>query len=274
MRSLKRIQRALTSSDHWAAFVKAFQVYRWPLRELRNYIFDCGSFPYECELNTAQGRISITLQNPHDLRVVHEIFCGRVYDYPQAGGQPVIDVGANIGISTLFFLSELGADHVTAFEPDPKNVLRFKENCRPLNKKITFNELAVAPTGFDGERTMSFGVEIYGHYGGLNRQIGELCDAGEHQITAKIDVNTISFTQLIRQQKAGTALIKLDTEGSELELLASLSRADIQHIQRVCIDGLYPIKLIENIFCPYRINVTPRGNSMLIEVLGNKRDPL
>jgi FkbM family methyltransferase len=85
------------------------------------------------------------------LSAYREIFVNRIYAFYSCTEQPrILDLGANIGLSVLFFKSIYPASHITAFEPDPYiyryltyNISSNKYNDVELINKAAWNENAV-----------------------------------------------------------------------------------------------------------------------------------
>jgi hypothetical protein len=98
----------------------------YPLSDLpanaRRYLTARGEYPYVCRVRTPSGTIAPTLYSSHDILTVNEIFCRGDYRYgPDL--RVAVDVGANIGISALYFLTRNSGARVYAFEPDPRRGL-------------------------------------------------------------------------------------------------------------------------------------------------------
>lgn len=135
-------------------------------------------------------------------------------------GDLVLDCGANVGkISTL--LARTGAN-VLAYEPDPYAFSRLTEACADLPNVTLHNAAVGASAGkirlmraqnfADNPETASVKSTIVG--GG--RMIRE--DEG-------IEVTLLSFPDLLRELTADgreIALVKMDIEGAELEILEVL----------------------------------------------------
>src|SRR5512139_2849374 len=63
------------------------------------------------------------------LFLVHEVFVNGAYAFEPPTCRPrIVDCGANIGMSVIFFKSLYPDAEVLAFEPDPRTFARLKEN--------------------------------------------------------------------------------------------------------------------------------------------------
>jgi hypothetical protein len=74
-----------------------------PLSALARYVTNRGTYPWRPKLRTPMGTIEVTLVDRHDLLTVNEIFCR--WDYGSQARRVVVDIGANVGLATLFFLT-------------------------------------------------------------------------------------------------------------------------------------------------------------------------
>jgi FkbM family methyltransferase len=102
------------------------------------------------------------------LSAYREIFVNKIYSFPFPGGRPqILDLGANIGLSVLFFKRLFPHSTITAFEPDPVIFRFLKENIRSngvsgveLVNKAAWTEdgaLAFTADGADGGRVTAEG---------------------------------------------------------------------------------------------------------------------
>ena len=75
--------------------------------------------------------------------VIHEIFTEEIYRFKsQKNNHIILDIGANIGLTSLFFKELYPDSEIIVFEPDPSSFLCLKENLNGLN--IQMNPFAVS----------------------------------------------------------------------------------------------------------------------------------
>src|SRR6266516_129528 len=110
----------------------------------RRYLLGGGTYPYRCRLRTPLGRAEPTLYSHHDVWTVVEIFCREDYR-ASPSTEVVVDIGSNIGISALYFLTRNQACRCHLYEPDPRNCARLKENLAPFADRWQLQEVAVGP---------------------------------------------------------------------------------------------------------------------------------
>jgi len=145
------------------------------------------------------------------LFMYNEIFKERVYDFRTSKPAPlIIDGGANIGMSCIFFKIQFPNARIIAFEPDPKifEVLKFNIQSFELDKIQLVNEAL-----WKSETEIAFDSN--------NADAGKLLfdNAGSHSTK----VQTTILSKFIKSQDEEIDLLKLDIEGAETEVLREAS---------------------------------------------------
>jgi FkbM family methyltransferase len=209
-RSLATTARALRERRHWTALKNTFLVDTRPLQHLRRYLTSGGEYPHTYELRTPIGRMTFTAYGRDDVLTCNEVFF-RV-DYPAPSTiETVVDIGSNIGISALYFLTRNPTAHVSLYEPDPRNVARLRQNLRGYEGRYTLHEEAVS----DFTGTVPFGVEQTGRYGGIGLELDE-------QIAVPCrDINDV--LRAVLAQRPRVDILKVDSEGHEHRTIRAIS---------------------------------------------------
>src|SRR5262249_22479783 len=123
------------------------------------------------------------------------------------GAEPkyIIDLGANIGMSSLWFAKRYSRAKVIAVEPSPDNarITRLNLETNAVNGEVI--EAAIGPD--DGTIFFNEGPES---------NVGRVSDKGGNP------VKMVSMDTVLRALPSGSAVdvIKIDIEGSEARLLA------------------------------------------------------
>jgi FkbM family methyltransferase len=178
-----------------------------PLAALVRYLSNRGDYPWHAILRTPIGPVLVILQDRHDLLTVNEIFCRR--DYGPGLHGTVVDIGANVGFASLFFLTRTRDARVWAYEPDPANALRLRGVLSGHEDRYTLIEAAVTAVEMPSVRFVPAGR--YGHLASVDEP--------------GIDVPAISIAQALRDvvRDAGAIdLVKIDTEGTDEELATAV----------------------------------------------------
>lgn len=236
-RPLSRIAGAPFTGSHWRALAGMTRVY--PRRRLvevaGRYLTTAGTYPYQCTVRTPVGPVRPLLDTPDDLRTLNEIFARQ--DYRAAETLAVaVDVGANIGLASLYFLTRNDSARVYCIEPDPKNVVRIGRTLDDARFSGRY-EVRAAAASSDADGEAIFHTEPTGRYGGLKR--------GWRSRTT-ITVPTLYLDTVLGQileREPKIDVLKIDTEGTEGELVASISLHHLQRIDRIYYETVRPTPL-------------------------------
>jgi FkbM family methyltransferase len=148
-------------------------------------------------------------RNTTDIKVFREIFLYKQYELPiESKIKVVLDAGANIGLSSVFFRNYFPHALIYSIEPDQTNFSMLLENISgydniiPIQSALWHNEGSLRVKNLNGD---AWALEV------------EECLKGEpNSFTA------ITLSSLINQYHLHTIdLLKLDIEGSERELFSS-----------------------------------------------------
>lgn len=138
------------------------------------------------------------------LSMYEGIFRKQIYKFASASSQPlIIDGGANVGVSVLFFKWTYPESRIVAFEPDPKVFAALKRNVETFElNNVTLMNKAL----WSSETALKF--------------MSEGADAGriyEFESEKKIyEVETVRLRELLAEP---IDFLKLDIEGAETEVL-------------------------------------------------------
>jgi len=139
------------------------------------------------------------------LSMYEEIFVRRIYEIPQKAPR-ILDLGANIGISVLWFKERYPESQILAIEADPK----------------IFQYLEQSTSGLDGVKLLNMAAwdeegELTFHSEGADG--GRLTSPEENtlgQLAVSVDARNI---RSILQENGPFDLIKMDIEGAEARVL-------------------------------------------------------
>ena len=131
-------------------------------------------------------------------------------------GNNVIDIGANIGYFTLLFAKLVGPNgKVFAFEPDPTNFSILKKNIEENNyDNVILSQKAIS------DKTETTKLFLCKFSNGMHRIYNsDLCDK-----SLDIESTTMDdfFSEINFKDKIN--FIKIDTEGSEMKVLAGIEK--------------------------------------------------
>ena len=149
----------------------------------------------------------------HSLK--REIFGEDIYYVDLKNKSPlIIDVGAHIGLSTLYFKMIYPKAKIVAIEPHPELVEILKRNVE-LNRLENVEVIEAAVGNEEGER--SFFIDVDDEW--LSSSSFSRGAWNNTQENKEIKVNVVKLGGLIKKK---VDLLKLDVEGAEEEVLLSL----------------------------------------------------
>jgi FkbM family methyltransferase len=179
-----------------------------------------GTYLYRCEVRTPAGIISPTIYSSDDFFTLNEIFCRNDYEMG-AYLSTVLDIGSNIGLSALYFLTRNPDSYCYLHEPNPANIERLKRNLEDFEERFSLSTTAVGVHS----GTVSFGVEPTGRYGGILLKSPTRIEVPCEHINDVIE--------RILTKHSTIDLIKIDTEGMELATVEAIDTRFFPRISRI-----------------------------------------
>lgn len=232
-RKFTQLFKALFGKQHYNALIKMFLFSQNPFDCFERYFFGNGNYPTSIILRTPLGKISPEIYSYQDMITVNEIFFRTDYKInPEV--KVVVDIGSNIGISALYFLTRNNFCKTYLFEPEPKNIVKLKKNLEAYANRYIINESAVSSeTGIK-----KFGRDVSGRYGGLSRETGDYIEVKCQHINEVLD-NILKFEKEID-------VLKLDIEGEELKVLQAIDQKYLEKIKTIYFEIDFTVTLEKN----------------------------
>lgn len=239
------VLRQLAEPDNYRAALRLPFTAVKPLDFARRYYLGRGDYPEQCPVRTPAGIVAPTVFSHHDVFTVNEVFCRLDYLLAE-GAVNVVDIGSNIGISALYFLTRSPNVRCHLFEPDPRNVERLRGNLAGYEDRYALREAAVADTA----GRVSFGRESFGRYGGVGVSAQE-----------QIEVDCLHIDDALRgalQSADRIDLLKLDTEGLENRTVAAIDPELLGRIDEIVFETLSPFNPAPELFSMGYATLTAR----------------
>jgi FkbM family methyltransferase len=168
----------------------------------------------------------------HVLSLVQDIFIRRCYTQPRfyspAPGDTVIDCGANIGIFAIHLMSLEPALRVVCFEPcaDSVNRLRLNVAANKLNDRVSVFNLGL----WNCRTNLSL-------YVNTESQCTSFFESPYGVVSSREMASCATLTDALSMCNAPTVdLVKIDAEGSEVEILKSAGDPEWHRIKRVVVE--------------------------------------
>jgi FkbM family methyltransferase len=163
-----------------------------------------------------------------DKYVIREIFGSDQYRSLLGLRSPrvIVDCGANIGTTSVYFLREFSRATVIAIEPDPGNFEILERNLTPYRDRVRLIPRAV----WSSEGALRFERGAFRDRGEWSIQVRECCEgeAGE--------VATITPEEIVEMVGPVIDLMKIDIEGAEQFLFSSPRREWLDRVRCLAIE--------------------------------------
>jgi FkbM family methyltransferase len=158
-------------------------------------------------------------RNSSDIDVFCQIFIqaeyGSLLDLREV--DLVIDAGANVGYSSVYFLANFPSCHIVAIEPDPANFAALKENLAPYGARAILLNCGI----WAKPARLAIEASLYRDGREWTRQVRE-CAPGEQG-----DITAITIAEILQQSgRERLSLLKMDIEGAEAVVFADQASQD------------------------------------------------
>ena len=210
----------------------------------RRYFLGGGAYPWCPRVRTPLGIVAPALWSHHDVWTLNEVFFREDYR-ARPDLRVAVDIGSNIGISALYFLTRNRLARAYLYEPDPRNVARLRDNLAAFEARYELAEVAVAPAG----GRVEFAREPTGRYG----RVG----SGEDSIVVE-SVGIRELLERVLEHEPRIDLLKLDTEGLEEATVEAIPPELLDRIDVIAFESERPAPLHADRFSHWFGNETVR----------------
>ena len=196
-------------------------------------------------------------------RNLADIFSGREYPglpMPQFRPGVIVDIGANVGASALFFHGTFGEATIYCFEPSPTNLSFLKQNVAPVDRIRVFD---YGLSDRDQQLPLYIGKTHY-----MQNSVVPNSETQAQSETAEL---RRASTELQRLGLREISVLKLDTEGCEVPILRDMNQmlpdVEIAYVEYHSEDDRHAI---EDLFRPSHIlgraisNIPHRGTNLYV----------
>lgn len=154
----------------------------------------------------------------------HIFFRGE-YSRANAAGKSVVDIGANIGDTALYFLAN-GASRVLSFEPYPYAFRTARKNLEINGASGSAILVNAAVGGRPGHILLDPDAESYGRSAAASSKSGER-------------VRMVTLKEIVDSYPVRDALLKLDCEGAEYEILLESDAGTLRTFSEIILEYHY-----------------------------------
>ncbi|WP_291727626.1 FkbM family methyltransferase [Bernardetia sp.] len=216
-----------------------------------------------------QGKQDVHLRtHSGDMFVFYEIFMEDTYLLPKEwtkNVKSIVDLGANIGLTTLYYYQMFPEAHFVCVEAAPTNFNILEKNLHPISSKNQLTALEGAIYSQSGE--VAFETEAIAWGGKINQDTQSIT-------TTKVRAYDIPEVM----QKAGIEeidILKIDIEGGEEELLGK-NKEWLHKVKVIIIElhGHYDLDRLKTDISPYGFEIilpTEQEDLQMIAAIAKER---
>ena len=199
------------------------------------------------EMRTKSGLIIKPSSNAHDIITFVVVFCKKDYGDIKPGSM-IVDVGANIGMFSLYALSQ-GSTFVECFEPCKESFQILKENVKlnGFDKNVKLHNKAVSSK--DG---LFVSIPI------SSSPYNQVAEADGNEENKYEQIETISLETSL-ESYAKIDLIKMDCEGSEFDIFPSLTPLFLDKVNEIRMEVHGTLEQLESCFSYQPFKIVSKG---------------
>lgn len=168
--------------------------------------------------------LSIYVESVEEFHILNEIFVRNDYDFISGSQSIVVDIGANIGITSLFFSRLSYVDKIYAFEP-VKDTFEQAQYNFSLNDKIQkIAKIKNIGLGKNSRKELFlFDRNWKGNTGLRGKSSPSYEDnTNAKKIEVQLESATLEIGNIVAENIGKNVIVKMDCEGGEYEILEDL----------------------------------------------------
>ena len=233
-RNLGVFAATILDPSNYSAIPRFIETYDNPIKAMFDEFFSTGTYPCFIKIKTPIGKQKVKLFSLSDFSTLNLVFCRRDYYVPKKNMSTVIDIGSNIGLSSLYWLTRNDNCFTYCYEPSPISFERLTENLSNFSHRYSVSKAAVSD--FNGK------AKFYLEESGVNSSLNP---NGLNKSTDNfIECEVIHINDLLEQvisKYNHIDVLKIDNEGHELRTIKAIDKSFYQYISVInvekCEDG-------------------------------------
>jgi FkbM family methyltransferase len=216
-RTIKTLTARMLDPSSYVAIPNFFQVYDNPIGAILTEVLSLGSYPCSVNIKTPIDKQKVKLWSVSDFSTLNLIFCRRDYYVPN-NLSTVVDIGSNIGLSSLYWLTRNNGSFVYCYEPSPISFKRLLENLKDFAGRYSAYQDAVSD--FNGKAQL--GLEESGVYSSLDLKT-------ENFVECKV-IHINELLEKVCSERGNIDVLKIDSEGHELRTIKAIDKSFFSYI--------------------------------------------
>lgn len=171
--------------------------------------------------------LKIYVETFEEILIINEIFVKKDYNFFTDEKVILIDIGANIGIASLFFSKINNVDKIYAFEPVEETykqaLLNFKLNEKIL-KISEFNNCGLGKS--DRKEVFLFNRNVKGNTGVRGEMSSSFNASQVVEKEVLIKKASVEVERIVKENPSAKIVVKMDCEGAEYEIFEDLEESN------------------------------------------------
>jgi FkbM family methyltransferase len=165
-----------------------------------------------------------------DLKLFQNIFIDQAYNsrHLPTNAKIIIDLGANIGLTSVFFANKYPNARIVSVESDQENFKILQNNLIPFGSRV--KALQGAASSEDGMLNLHMTMENGTDIGALGAQVSRSDENSDAEVYA------YSLPTLINMLDADVDILKVDIEGAEFDIFSSENSNWVNKVKLIIID--------------------------------------
>jgi len=165
------------------------------------------------------GKVKLIISTSEELFIIKEIYVQKCYEVFFPSEFSVIDIGMNVGFTSLFFAQKPNVKKVIGFEPFRPTYDNAIKNFE-INKKL-YQKIDAYNYGL-GDKNETLNTSFSEDLKGKNSTIQS--DHSSNEQSVKLVKASDKFHQIFNEHPQDTFFIKMDCEGAEFQIFQDLSK--------------------------------------------------
>lgn len=170
--------------------------------------------------------IKIFVESTEEIFIINEVFVKKDYNFFSNEKVVLIDIGTNIGISSIFFSLLEHVSKIYAFEPVEATynqaVMNFELN-KGILKVTNFYNYGLAD--IERKELFLFNKKVKGNTGIRGKLSASFNDSEVEEVQVVLKNATTEIVTIINENLNSKIVIKMDCEGAEYEIFENLNNS-------------------------------------------------
>lgn len=199
------------------------------INNLKNIYSDLDINDHKEGFLVSFSNLKFYVESREEFFILNEVFIENDYNISISDEFVVIDIGANIGIASLFFSTLPAVKKIYAFEPVTETFKQAQYNLelnQDIHKVVTFKNLGLGNK--EKKEKFIYNKSFKGNTGVRGFESPSYNEEDDLlEIEVQINKSSSEFLKIINENKDEKIVVKMDCEGAEYEIFENLFATSI-----------------------------------------------